>query len=291
MFLNIKYWQRINNFIVSLINFLKMKNNLLLIIDPQNDFCNPGDSSGKNRGSLYVDGAETDMSRLSDWIKSNKENLDSIYITLDSHQPNDISHSNFWTDKDGNCPSPFTQITSKEVEEGKWFAHFDAKRALNYLKKLEHQAEYPHIIWPNHCIVGSVGAAIYQPLMDAIIEWTLLGNFYKTVVKGTYPYTEHFGAFRAQVPDENVPETMFNKTLLNELAAHQNIYLSGEAKSHCVANTLKQILDEAPDLAKRCIVIEDTMSNVTGFEKLAEALYERAKNMGVRFTTSDKTIS
>lgn len=267
-----------------------MKKNVLFIIDPQNDFCNPGNEKGENKGSLYVDGAEKDMQRLAAWIIKNKKQIDAISITLDSHQANDISHPAFWTDKDGNNPAPFTQITYQEVKEGKWRAIFDAKRAGKYLRNLEEQGEYPHIIWPVHCLIGSVGCAVYQPLMDAIIEWTEQGNFYKTIAKGEYPFTEHFGAFRAQVPDADVAETQFNTELLNDLSAFQNIYLAGEAKSHCVANTLKQILDEAPNLAKRCIIIEDTMSNVTGFETLADPTYTRAKEMGVRFTHSEQEI-
>ncbi len=50
-----------------------MKKNALLIIDPQNDFCNPGDTTESNKGSLYVDGAEKDMLRLANWIKQNKD--------------------------------------------------------------------------------------------------------------------------------------------------------------------------------------------------------------------------
>ena len=264
-----------------------MKKNALLIIDPQNDFCNPGDAKGNGRGALYVDGAEKDMQRLADWIKANNEAIDFIGITIDSHQPNDISHPAFWMDKDGNFPAPFTQITFKEVEAGKWSARFDPKRALNYLRELEAQGEYPHLIWPTHCLIGSTGASIYQPLMDAIVGWTVKGKFYQTVAKGTFPFTEHFGAFRAQVPDAERPETQLNQGLIKTLETYQNIYLAGEAKSHCVANSLKQVLDESPDLAAKFIVLDDAMSNVAGFETLADPIYTRAKQMGVRFTTTN----
>ncbi len=263
-----------------------MKKDALLIIDPQNDFCNPGDKNGNKRGSLYVEGAEKDMERLSTWIRKKKKNIDFIIITIDSHQPNDISHPNFWIDKNGNQAPPFTQISSKDVETGKWSARFEPKKCLNYLRELEIQGEYPHIIWPVHCVIGSNGAAIYQPLTDAIIEWTEQGKFYQTVTKGTFPFTEHFGAFKAQVPDTNQPETKLNIKLLRTLNNYRNIYIAGEAKSHCVANSMKQILDEAPDLAKKIIVLTDTMSNVSGFETIADPIYTRAKKMGVKFTTT-----
>ncbi len=266
-----------------------MKTNALLIIDPQNDFCNPGDNKAKARGSLYVDGADKDMERLAEWIKKNKESIDFIGITIDSHQPNDISHPNFWMDKDGSFPPAFTSITSKDVEEGKWSPRFNPKKCLKYLKELENQNEYPHVIWPVHCIIGSEGAAIYQPLMEALIEWTVRGKFYQTVAKGTFPFTEHFGAFRAQIPEAERPETQLNQNLLKTLETYQNIYLAGEAKSHCVANSLKQVL-KAPSLACKFIILEDAMSNVTGFETLADPIYERAKEMDVRFTTTKEKL-
>ena len=253
-----------------------MEKNALLIIDPQNDFCDP-------KGSLYVPGAEQDMQRLAEWILKNKKHIDFIAITLDSHQPNDISHPLFWKDKEGFFPEPFTAISSQDVENGKWTPRFEPERCLTYLKELEAQGEYPHVIWPLHCLEGSEGAAIFPPLFEAMVQWAETGKFYHTVQKGKYPFSEHFGAFRANIPDPNVPETQLNTELLKDLAGYENIYLAGEAKSHCVANSLKQVLDEAPDLAKRFVVIEDAMSNVTGFETLGDTVYERAKKMGVNF--------
>lgn len=263
-----------------------MKKNALLIIDPQNSFCNPGDANGNNKGSLYVEGAEKDMKMLADWISRNKTEIDFIGITLDSHQPNDIAHPSFWQDKDGNYPPPYTSISVKDVENGVWTPRFDPKRCLEYLRSLEAQGEFPHVIWPPHCVIGSEGAAIYQPLMDAIVEWTVRGKFFEVVAKGTYPFSEHFGAFQAQIPDAQRPETQINQRLIKTLEYYQNVYLAGEAKSHCVANSLKQVMNEAPDLAAKFIILEDTMSNVTGFETIADPVYNQAKQMGVRFSST-----
>lgn len=263
-----------------------MKKNALLIIDPQNDFCNPGDANGIGKGALYVNGADKDMQRLADWIVRFTDKIDFIGVTIDSHQPNDISHPSFWQDANGNFPNPFTVITAAEVESGKWTPRFDPARCLAYLRSLEAQGEYPHVIWPTHCVIGSVGAAIYQPLMDAMIRWTVNGKFFQTVAKGTFPFTEHFGAFRANIPDPDRPETQLNQGLLKTLETYQNVYLAGEAKSHCVANSLKQVLDEAPELAKRFIILDDAMSNVTGFETMADPIYNKARQMGVRFATT-----
>ena len=84
-----------------------MKRIHLLIIDPQNDFCDP------QHGSLYVPGADTDMQRLADMITQMKHQLCDIHVTLDSHHLIDIAHPAFWQDSLGNPPAAFTQITAE----------------------------------------------------------------------------------------------------------------------------------------------------------------------------------
>ena len=257
-----------------------MKNqNALLIIDAQYDFCHPG-------GALFVQGADADMKRLSTWIKANKENIDHISVTMDSHPVNDISHPSFWQDKNGNFPNPFTAISSQEIREGKWTPRFFPKETIQYVEALEKQGEFGHFIWPYHCLVGSRGAAIDDNIMDALIEWTRSGKFYQVVAKGTYPLTEHFGIFRANVPVPNRPETQLNQSLIETLEKYQNVYLAGEAKSHCVANSLKQAMEEAPSLARKFIILEDCMSDVTGMGHLGAPIYDQAQGMGIRFAKS-----
>lgn len=253
--------------------------NALLIIDAQNDFVDPS-------GSLYVPGAEKDMERLSDFILKNKKSLDYIGLTQDNHHVIDISHPTFWMDKDGNFPKPFTQISVSDVENGRWAPRAFPQESLKYLKNLESQKEFPHVIWPEHCIIGSSGAAIYPSITEAIKEWSRQGRFFGVYAKGTYPLTEHFGAFRANIQIPNRPETQLNNELISKLETFDKIYFAGEAKSHCVANTLKQAMD-FPNLAKKFIILEDCMSNVPGFETLADPIYNEAKNMGIVFEKSN----
>ena len=262
------------------------RKNAILIIDPQNDFCNPGDVNGKGLGSLYVPGAEDDMQRLADWISQNEDEINHITVTLDSHQVNDIAHPSFWADKDGNFAPPFTPISLAEVNDGTWTPRFSPKTCIAYLEALEAQGEFGHFIWPEHCIIGTEGAAIYKPVSDAISSWCKKNWAYQPLTKGTYQYSEHYGAFQAQIPSSNRPETQFNQDVVNVLEKFQNVYLAGEAESHCVSNTLKQILDEAPQLASKLIVLEDCMSVVPGFEHIADDIYDRARKEGVRFSTT-----
>ncbi len=259
------------------------KKNAILIIDAQYDFCNPA-------GSLYVNGAVEDMQRLSDFIVRNKEEIDHICVTLDFHPVNDISHPSFWQDEQGNFPPPFTQITLAEVKAGKWTPRFYPQEAVQYLTELEAQGQFPHFIWTEHCLIGSKGASLDDTLLAALRTWTLDGKWYRAVTKGTNPLTEHFGIFMAQIPLPNAPETQLNEELIDNLASYENVYLAGEAKSHCVATSLRQAMEYAPHLASKMIVLEDCMSDVTGLGHLGKPIYEEAKRRGIRFAKSSEPI-
>ncbi|NJL15016.1 MAG: isochorismatase family protein [Microscillaceae bacterium] len=253
--------------------------NAFLIIDAQYDFCHPN-------GALYVPGAEKDMSRLAAIIKNNLDKVDHICVTLDSHPVNDISHPSFWQDKDGKFPAPFTQITLQDLNEGRWTPRFYPEKARQYLNDLEAQGQFPHLIWPEHCLIGSKGNALHDDLMEALIAWTRQGKFYQAVAKGTYPLTEHFGIFMAQIPVSDRPETQLNQSLIKTLESFQNVFVAGEAKSHCVATSIKQALDYAPGLASKMVIIEDCMSDVPNLGHLADPIYQEARQRGIRFVNS-----
>jgi nicotinamidase/pyrazinamidase len=257
--------------------------NAILIIDAQNDFCNP-------RGALFVPGADADMKRLSKWIKANIRQIAHITVTMDSHPVNSISHPSFWQDEIGNFPKPFTPITYKEIQDGKWSPRFSQDEAVHYVESLEKQGEFGHFIWPNHCLTGSKGAALDDNIMEALTEWAIEGNSYEVVTKGTYPLSEHFGIFRANIPVANRPETLLNQGLIDSLEKFQNVYLVGEAKSHCVANSLKQAMEEAPNLARKFVILEDCMSDVCEMGHLGVPIYAKAKAMGIRFTKSTEVV-
>ena len=91
----------------------------LLIIDPQNDFCDipqaeqPADPLAGGRSiapALPVAGADQDMKRLAAFIERAGDKLFDIHVTLDSHNPIDIAHSTWWTNDKGQAPAPFTVI-------------------------------------------------------------------------------------------------------------------------------------------------------------------------------------
>lgn len=259
--------------------------NAFLIIDTQFDFCHPD-------GALFVPGAGRDVDRMAALIRQHTDQIDHIVVTLDTHHVLDIAHPLFWHDALGNYPTPFTQITGDDVDTGRWIPRFSPEKAIRYIHNLEADGQFAHFIWPEHCLIGSHGAALHDTLLDALRDWSRQRNLdYVAVQKGLYPLSEHFGIFRAQVPDADVPETQLNTALIADLARFDTVYLMGEAKSHCVANSLKQILDFAPELVPKLVILTDCMSDVAGLGYLADPIYAEAKVRNVRFMESDDVFN
>lgn len=252
----------------------------LLAIDVQNDFCNP------DGGALYVKGAEEDAKRLALFVDKMGAKLDSIHITLDSHNDVDIAHPIFWIDENGNHPAPFTIITNDDLFRWKWRTnkpeHLD--RSVKYVDKLSKHSKYPLCIWPPHCIMGTHGWNLDPVFEGSISKWCK--NNLRTAnyhIKGMNVFTEHYSAFRAEVIDEKDPNTFFNAKLVAELMKANEIFVAGEARSHCVCNSIRDLIDEIGDQhAHNFILLEDTMSDVTGFEELGEKFVEDMKSKGMK---------
>lgn len=137
-----------------------------MVIDPQFDFANPN-------GTLFVPGAVEDMQRLAVFIEKNKVVLNDIHVTLDSHHVLDIAHPRFWKDSKGSNPNPFTCISVSDVQNGVWVPVIPSltRRAIDYLKELDASGRYPHLIWPEHCLIGTPGASIVSEVMTSLNNW------------------------------------------------------------------------------------------------------------------------
>jgi nicotinamidase-related amidase len=262
-----------------------MKRTAILGIDLQNDFTSPS-------GSLFVKNADADVKRIADFIKFNQSKIDYVALTLDSHQPIHIAHQIYWKDDQGKHPELFTIIKAEDVRNERWIAQYHRDRALVYLEELERKGEVC-TIWPMHCILGTTGWAIDQAITDGLREWTI-GNdkSYELFYKGYSQSTEHYSIFRAAVEWENEPETYLNTKLLNRLNEFDEVLLIGEAADYCVANSLNDILDECKELAGKIVVFTDCMSWIDPDNQRAKDIFQKAENMGVRFTKSvDHIIS
>lgn len=253
---------------------------LLLLIDAQYDFCNPS-------GALFVPGADEDIARIVRLLERKSEAIHDVIVTLDTHQVLDISHPGFWSDAAGAHPAPFTSISSEQVTSGAWRPLWEPEWVTAYLQNLESQGEFSHFIWPEHCLLGTPGHALEPALSEALhVRARAIGRNHLTVIKGLNPFTEHFGVFEARVPMGGDPDTQLNRQLLSHLDEYDRILVCGEARSHCVATSVKQLLRHAPHLASRVWLLTDCMSDVAGLGHLADPIYAEAKSSGMQFALS-----
>lgn len=255
----------------------------LLVIDPQNDFCDPG-------GALYVPGAERDMDRLAVMLHRVKDKLTDVHVTLDSHHPVHIAHPMFWKDGGGNHPAPFTCITEDDVETGRWTTTQPGlyRRARSYVGQLAANGRYELTIWPPHCLIGSPGHAVFPKLFDALGEWETRFAVVDYVTKGSNVFTEHYSAVAADVPDPSDPSTQINTELIRALESADVVAIAGEALTHCLANTVTDIANNFGDdsFVSKLVLLTDACSGIPGFEPYARRFLSEMTRRGMSLSTT-----
>jgi nicotinamidase-related amidase len=258
----------------------------LIIIDPQNDFCDP-------KGALFVPGADEDVVRLATMIERCKKQISDIHVTLDQHHLFDIAHPLYWKNINNEPPAPFTIITVDDIESGKWLPSINSMKnnSLEYAKALEKGGRYPLCIWPPHCLIGSYGAAVNSILFTALLHWEEDYGMVDYVTKGSNYTTEHYSAVMAEVPDTEDPGTSLNIGLINTLQKADIIGISGEALSHCVANTVIDIANNfGEENIKKLVLLEDTTSSVTGFASEGNLFMDEMEGRGMKIQKSTEFL-
>lgn len=281
----------------------------LLVIDPQNDFCDIPDSelavapaslaAGRPqpaaRPALPVAGADRDMKRLAAFIDRVGPELDAIHVTLDSHHSVDIAHAAWWTNDRGDAPAPFTVITAADLADGTWRARDGANQAhsLRYVEALEHAGRYRLVIWPEHCLIGSWGHNVHGAVKHSLDEWARRRmQQVRYVFKGMNPKTEHYSAVEAEVPDAGDPATQRNAALLKALAEADQVVIAGEALSHCVANTVRDIARNfGAGGVRKLVLLTDCASSVGGFEQLGADFLAELTGQGMKTAGSTEFLA
>lgn len=265
----------------------------LLLIDPQNDFCDlppalcpPGEAP-----ALPVAGAHADMGRVAALIDALQPRLDAITVTLDSHLRLDIAHPGFWQTADGGAVAPFTAICAAQLRAGAFCPRDPAAlpRALAYCDELEARGRYTLMVWPVHCEIGSWGHAVHAQVRAAYNRWEQARQrSVSRVLKGRNPWTEHYSAVMAEVPDAADADTQLNHALITQLAPADVLLVAGEASSHCVRATTEDLAAHLGGELSRVVLLSDAMSPVAGFEAQAQAFLAAMQQRGLRVMRCDQ---
>lgn len=284
----------------------------LVLIDVQNTFCLPG-------FGLYVGGSSgrgpiDDNERLCRFIYRNLGRITRITATMDTHRAFQIFHELFLVDPQGKHPEPMTQVSADDVRQGRW--RFNERLApelgitpeqgqrhlQHYVDSLEQRGKYALTVWPYHSMLGGVGHALVAGVEEALFFHGIARTSQpELVIKGEHPLTEAYSALGPEVrtdPDGNeLSDTA--PDFLELVRRHEIVYVAGQAKSHCVAWTvsdwLEQLQKEAPELIGRVRLLEDCTSpvvvpGIVDFTEQADEIFRRFENAGLLVVRSTDPI-
>ena len=285
----------------------------LLIVDMQNTFCNPEyELFAAGRSGT---GAVDDVKRLCEFIYRNLNTITEIIPTMDTHFPMQIFHSIFLINDEGKHPEPYTLVSVDDVEKGLWKINPDVceilgidekysqEFLLHYTKELKKSGKYNLTIWPYHAMLGGIGHALVSSLEEAIFFHSIARYTQpKNQIKGDNPLTEHYSVFGPEVKkglDEKAIDKK-NEELIEMLLKFDAVIIAGEAKSHCVAWTIEDLLSDLSlrekHLTNKVYLLEDCTSPVVipgiiDYTDKADAAFNKYADAGMHIVKSTTPIN
>ena len=281
----------------------------LTIIDPQNTFCIP-------EFELFVAGksglgAVEDNRRLCEFIYSNLSQITTIIATMDTHKAMQIFHPIFWLNDTGEHPIPAaTQISYNDLLQGTWKVNPEIAAslgcdyeklqdyALHYTQKLSEKGKYPLTVWPYHSMLGGIGHAVVSAVEEAAFFHNIARHSQTILeLKGENPLTENYSVLSPEVLEDDNGNAIGKKntSLLQKLLQFDKLIIAGQAKSHCVAWTVEDLLTEIlavdSQLAKKVYLLEDCTSpvvveGVVDYSEEADEAFARFANAGMQVVKS-----
>lgn len=281
----------------------------LLLVDAQNTFCTPG-------FELFVagrsgTGALDDSRRLCSFVYRNLGTITQTVVTLDTHQAFQIFHAPFLVDGEGRHPDPYTLVTPADVASRRWTVDSDAAEIMGlpaeradehlraYVDALASGGKYDLTIWPFHAMLGGIGHALVSAIEEALFFHAVARTSQtRFEIKGRQLLTEHYSVLGPEVMQGAHGERLGerNTALVEHLLRFDAIVVAGQAKSHCVAWTVEDLLTDAPEIAGRLYLLEDCSSPVVvpgavDYTEDADAAFARFAEAGAHLVRSTEPIA
>ena len=250
----------------------------LLAVDVQNTFCIPD-------FELFVagrsgTGAVDDNRRLCEFVYRNLGTITQIFPSLDTHHVMQVFHAIWLVDEHGDHPAPYTLVSAEDVKAGRWRMNTAVAEALgidldyaerhlaHYTRSLAEGRKYNLTIWPYHAMLGSIGHALVSAVEEAVFFHSIARHSQPDFqVKGNNPLVEHYSMLGPEVTEGPDGDRLGGKNteLIEKLHTFDAVVVAGQAKSHCMAWTIDDLLEEeaaGERLAERTYLLEDCTSAV-----------------------------
>jgi nicotinamidase-related amidase len=285
----------------------------LLAVDVQNTFCIP-------EFELFVagrsgTGAVDDNRRLCEFIYRNLGTITQILPSLDTHRAMQVFHAIWLVDENGNHPDPYTLVSHEDVEAGRWrvnevVAHalgidpgYARRHLTHYTEKLAAGGKYDLTIWPYHAMLGGIGHALVSAVEEAIFFHGVARHSNPDFqVKGEHALTEHYSMLGPEVTEGPDGDSLGgkNRELIARLLTSDVVIVAGQAKSHCLAWTIDDLLEDDDvqerRLAERTYLLEDCTSpvvvpGVVDYTEEADAAFDRYRAAGLHVVRSTEPLA
>ena len=284
----------------------------LLLVDVQNTFCIPG-------FELYVGGtsgtgAVDDNRRLCNFIYRNLNVITQICPTMDTHQAMQIFHCIFLVNDRGEHPGPYSLITLDDIEKGIWKFNpqlsgslqidetYGQKFLHHYARQLKTGGKYDLTIWPYHAMLGGIGHALVAAVEEAVFFHSIARLSQPDFqVKGDNPLTENYSVLRPEVLEGPAGEGIAEKNagFIRKLLDFDAVIIAGQAKSHCMAWTIEDLLNEIQvsdrKLPEKVYLLEDCTSpvvipGVIDYTEQANKEFQKFSDAGMHVVRSSDPI-
>jgi nicotinamidase-related amidase len=225
-----------------------------------------------------------------------------------------VFHAIWLVDGRGDHPAPYTLVSAKDVATGRWKLNSAVAEALGididyaerhlayYTRRLAEGGKYDLTVWPYHAMLGGIGHALVSAVEEAIFFHGLARysspNFQ---VKGDNPLTEHYSMLGPEVTEGPDGDRLGGKNteLIEKLLTFDAVVVAGQAKSHCLAWTIDDLLDDEDvreRLAERTYLLEDCTSpvvvpGVVDYTDEADAAFERYAAAGMHVVRSTEPVT
>jgi nicotinamidase-related amidase len=284
----------------------------VLAVDIQNTFCIPD-------FELFIagrsgTGAVDDNRRLCKFLYRNLGEITQIFPSLDTHHAMQVFHAIWLVDEHGNHPDPYTLVSAQDVATGRWQMNAAVAEALGidvdyadrhltyYTRRLAEGGKYDLTIWPYHAMLGGIGHALVSAVEEAVFFHGLARySNPEFQVKGDNPLTEHYSLLGPEVTEGPDGDRLGGKNakLIEKLLTFDAVVVAGQAKSHCLAWTIDDLLgdeDVREQLEERTYLLEDCTSpvvvpGVVDYTDEADAAFERYAAAGMHIVRSTDPIA
>ncbi|MGD9234322.1 MAG: hypothetical protein PVH67_10715 [Desulfobacterales bacterium] len=284
----------------------------LLLVDVQNTFCIPEFELfvGGRSGNAAVD----DNRRLCEFIYRNLDVITQICPTMDTHQSVQIFHSIFLINEHGEHPAPYTLVSAEDVQKGTWKFNPEVAHSLSidepygqdflrhYTRRLKESGKYDLTVWPYHAMLGGIGHALVSAVEEAVFFHGIARYYMPDFqVKGSNPFTENYSVLSPEVLNDGDGNQIAQKNsgFIGKLLEFDAVIIAGQAKSHCVAWTIDDLLREIESsdkrLAEKVYLLEDCTSSVVipgvvDYTDQADTAFQRFADAGMHIFRSTDSL-